>query len=593
MATRFDDTTADHKWSTAGNWSAGVPDATAAVTIGAAVTSLNIDVAATCLSIDMTGAASAFVLSGTGTLTVAGNVTYKASSTTTMTHSGTVTITDNCTFTSNGMTLGSAVTLATASKTLTLGGALNIAAKALSISRGTFSTSASNYAVTCGVFGDNDVAGTVTLTLGSSIINCTSVYFGSCTLTVTANTATVNISVPAGTGTALLNFGGKTWGGTTSISTTDGSNVYKYDASTFGNLTFNLPGSAAGEAASFVLFFGAVTVTGTFTINGSSRVGGPSFWSYSGWSPDSITTITAGSVSVSGGFYLRGIAGAGAASWDLSGAASGDLGGNTGITFRAPRTYYAVGAGGKQNYANIYSTSSGGAPGGLTENPLTQDTLIFDDNSFSSAGSNFYFHSGMLSGKVDASALTKATTLALPRNIYGDLIYTGSGITIPGPSYSISTIDARLKNERSGTPLYLNVLPSVSGNSIENALSYGGTVSLLTNNLQGVGTFTLTKGTLDLNGKTLSTNIFSSSNANVRVLKDTAGGGKIVITGVTGTVFDMSTNTDLTVSNGPAIDIGTGALTLTGDITFAGGGKTFGNFTVKKHAGNYSLIMTG
>ncbi len=45
-ATVFNDTIGDHKWSTAGNWSDGKPDAADAVTIAAAVTALNIDEAA-------------------------------------------------------------------------------------------------------------------------------------------------------------------------------------------------------------------------------------------------------------------------------------------------------------------------------------------------------------------------------------------------------------------------------------------------------------------------------------------------------------------------------------------------------------------
>ncbi len=107
------------------------------------------------------------------------------------------------------------------------------------------------------------------------------------------------------------------------------------------------------------------------------------------------------------------------------------------------------------------------------------------------------------------------------------------------------------------------------------------------------GTTTLTQGTLDLNGNNLTTATFSSSNTNTRILQDTVTGAKIVLQGLTGTVFDMTDPTNLTVSNAPAIDMGTSSLTQTGDVTFAGGGKTFGNFKVTKHAGDFDCIISG
>ncbi len=106
------------------------------------------------------------------------------------------------------------------------------------------------------------------------------------------------------------------------------------------------------------------------------------------------------------------------------------------------------------------------------------------------------------------------------------------------------------------------------------------------------GALTHTLGIIELNGKTLTVGSQIGHATNTIVLKDTAGGGKIVTTGLTGTVFDYS-GSGVTVSNAPAIDIGTSNLTQTGDVTFAKGGKTFGNFKVTKHAGDYDCIITG
>ena len=134
-------------------------------------------------------------------------------------------------------------------------------------------------------------------------------------------------------------------------------------------------------------------------------------------------------------------------------------------------------------------------------------------------------------------------------------------------------------------------LPSGISSSIDIALT-GGIVKLASAP-STTGTVTLTSGTLDLNGKTVTAGIFSSSNSNTRSLIDSAGGGKIVVNGLTGTIFNMGTPTNLTVSNTPAIDIGDSNNTLSGNVTFAGGGKAFGNFKVTKHAGNFTCDITG
>ena len=66
--------------------------------------------------------------------------------------------------------------------------------------------------------------------------------------------------------------------------------------------------------------------------------------------------------------------------------------------------------------------------------------------------------------------------------------------------------------------------------------------------------------------------------------------GKITLTGVSGTIF---TATGATISSAPEIQIGNGTLTYTGDVTFAGAGLTYGNLTIKKHAGSKSVIVIG
>jgi len=98
----------------------------------------------------------------------------------------------------------------------------------------------------------------------------------------------------------------------------------------------------------------------------------------------------------------------------------------------------------------------------------------------------------------------------------------------------------------------------------------GGTFQLQAALTSGSGrTCTLTNGTLDLNGYTLTTGIFSSSNSNTRILA--FGTGKIVLTGNNTTVCSTSTGTGLTVTGSKRIELsysgGVGTRTISGATT--------------------------
>jgi hypothetical protein len=82
-------------------------------------------------------------------------------------------------------------------------------------------------------------------------------------------------------------------------------------------------------------------------------------------------------------------------------------------------------------------------------------------------------------------------------------------------------------------------------------------------------TLTLTNGTLDLNGKTLTTGLFSSSNSNVRTL--TMTGASVVVLG-SANAWVMTTSTNATVNaSGSTITMSSATAK-----TFSGGGRTYG-----------------
>lgn len=463
--------TGDHLWETAANWSAGVPDATVDAVISAGTTALHLGSTAR--------ACKTFTATGTSGLTITGSAAFSVS--------GNFTIDSNVTWNTTG--------------------------NLYMVAAGTFTTG--NATITCAEWGDNWQAGDKTLTVGSSTINCTNISWGGAAMTITANTATINI-VPVTNAAAY--FGGKVWGGTVKI--TLGSSTTSYimslqdsAANTFGNLsvTFNL--NTNGQASSSLYLYHSPTISGTFTVVGSDTMIRPMISGYVGWSAAGIATITAATVDITKAIDFRSITGAGAGSWDLSAIPSGNLGGNSGITFRTATTYYLAQADGRQNYNNVYSVANDGTADGTSVFPLTQDTLIINDNSFAGTGQTFHFHSGTYNGTIDASGLTKAENLGLPRYAFGDLIYTSPAITIATGINKTVIIDARLKDESSAA-LSLNISRD-TGLSEFTVSSLGGTVKLAKNLLNAGGTFTLATGTLDLHHYTISGGTFTNSGGTV------------------------------------------------------------------------------
>jgi hypothetical protein len=104
---------------------------------------------------------------------------------------------------------------------------------------------------------------------------------------------------------------------------------------------------------------------------------------------------------------------------------------------------------------------------------------------------------------------------------------------------------------------------------------------------------TLTNGTLDLAGYTLTTGLFTSTNSNVRTLA--FGTGKIVLTATSGTIFTYGTATNLTVTGTSLVQAtngGAGTRTLTFATTGAIEANTI-NFEITSGSDIVSLGGTG
>lgn len=249
---------------------------------------------------------------------------------------------------------------------------------------------------------------------------------------------------------------------------------------------------------------------------------------------------------------------------------------------------YWVGGSGTWNSTNtnVWSASSGGASGASV--PTAADSVFFDQ-----AGT---YTATLTGGGIVCLDITVSV---------GTVTIAGTGgITISGSmSLSASTVWSH-----TGTVLF-------------NATTTGKTittngVSLSTSGLtfNGVGgswqlqgamtiastsTVTLTNGTLDLNGKTLTTGLFSSTNANARTI---AFGTGNITTVAAGTPWNTGTITNLTITGTPTVNIsysGASAVTITpGALTEANAinfNITAGTYTLTISSGSYfgNLDFTG
>jgi hypothetical protein len=165
--------------------------------------------------------------------------------------------------------------------------------------------------------------------------------------------------------------------------------------------------------------------------------------------------------------------------------------------------------------------------------------------------------------------------------IYGNLtLSTGMTLTASGSTMSFSaTSGTQIVTSNAKTMDFPITINGVGGTvRLADALTVGATATL-----------TFTNGTLDLNGKTLTTGLFSGTGSAARTLA--FGAGNIICNAAGGTLWTTATVTNLTVTGTPVVNISNsgavatsvlpGALSEANSISF--------NFTT----GTYSLTFLG
>ncbi len=398
----------------------------------------------------------------------------------------------------------------------TLGSALTVGGS-INIFNGTFITA--NYNLTANInFFFAISSGSRAVYLGSSAVSVTGTFGNSGTanttgLTWDAGTSTISF----GNSNAGFNGSSLTYYNVSFTSSASGTATIT-GTNTFNNLTFTSPSVTgirnisvnANQTINGTLTFGTANTAIRRMFLRSDAVGTP-------------RTITANTVATLADVDFRDIVGAGTGAW--SGTRLGNAGGNSGITFDASKTVYRVGTGNWS--ATQWSLSSGGSVA-VNNFPLAQDTAIFDTGTTTGTHT---IDAGWNIGTLDMSALNVAVTLATgtsPSGIYGNFILN-SNVTNSGANvYTFSGAS--------------NQTLTSAGRAFTQALTINkpaGASLILGDNVTSTSTsaFTLTQGTLDLNGYDLTCGVFFGSGALTRSIA--FGANKILLTGNSATIWNL------------------------------------------------------
>ena len=617
MAARFwvggtgtwDATTTHWSATSGGAGGATVPTSADTVTFNAASNATAYTVTVTgsagiCSTFSLAGPTAGNVtFAGSGALNFVDSVTIAATGVT-WTYTGAITFSGAAvanTVTTNGISLASTIAVARA---ITLGSALTTTG-AVTHTSGTIAL-ASFDLTTPSISTSNSTTRAITTSTGKINLTGTGNVFDATTstgftttghpqLTLTANTALAR-SISIGTLPTLAN--------SMSVAITAGSGAFSASSNTFGIFNLNFTG-----------YTGAFTVSG-YTIYGSATFGTGMTVVNSGAltfaSTTTGNTITTNGVTITCAVTFAGVGGAWALQDNLTSSSSTALTNGTldfnaktvnlfrlVLTGTAARTLTATGAlvnltGNASTILDItdptlltltglttVNATYAGATGTRTIIPSNLGSTI----SFNiAAGSDVVTFSTTPSvNSINWTGFSGSSAFPITGSIYGSLTFPTSG-TFTGTwnlvATSSTTITCSTAN-LTGVNLTFN---GVGGTWVlQDAMTIGSTSAV-----------TLSAGTLNLNGKTVTTGQFVVSATTTRVLAFSAG--NIILTGNSLTVWSGATLTGFTYTGTSAINAtysgATGTRTISHGATAGGSVTTALNFNVS--AGSDTLTtLTG
>jgi hypothetical protein len=354
---------------------------------------VTVNATANCLDLDFTNT-SLLTMSGSSALSVYGNLIFKTGMT--LNYSGTLTMkaTSSKAITTSSNEVKFALVLDGVSGIFTLQDAYYAYTKSITLTNGTFDANEKTLDITGFSYYSSN-----TRTLDLS--NCTINIYGSTGGTTTNLTTNFTGSTIRAKGESCGWWTNHTFNDLV-IENTCNHFSQSTSSQTYNNVTVN------PHPTKYVTLFslGTLTVTGTLTANGSEahRIKFYYLWGGTG-------TLTAAAVSLS---YVdfHNVNGAGAAA-PFTGTSISESGyGGTNITGDTPRTLYWVGNGGSYSDSAHWSLNSNGTSGEAP--PRAQDTVIFDNYSFSSTAQTVTLNRSTVGRDFNASSVTNSPTLSVP-----------------------------------------------------------------------------------------------------------------------------------------------------------------------------------
>lgn len=227
-----------------------------------------------------------------------------------------------------------------------------------------------------------------------------------------------------------------------------------------------------------------------------------------------------------------------------------------------------------------WAASSGGT-GGETV-PGTADNVFFDGNSSGTIATSGTTTCNCLDLNFTGFTGTFSATGSTSVNVYGSLTFS-SGMTLGSNSGFTwefeSTSTGRTITTAGKTPRNLSFLGVGGGWTLQDALTTGST-----------GNLSVSNGTLNTNGQTVTVATFTFSGTGTRAVNITNSTINLIHASAV-TVWDAATTTNLTfTSTGSTISLNNvGA----NNQTFAGGGLTYNNLTILADAASGSVTITG
>jgi hypothetical protein len=461
--------------------------------------------------------------------------------------------------TSAGKTFSAPFTVNSFGGTVELADALNTSTSSIAVTNGTFITN--GYNVTA-------------FALSSSASNVREIRLGASTVTLSGDvtfTTSTNLTFDAGTSSIVqtatgpnFNGGGQTFYDVSLTSTAAGTHTIN-QSNTFNSLSITAPSSAGLRQ---VALTADQTITGTLTAAGATAVRRIMLRSSAVGTTRTLTVSTLSADDCD----FRDITIAGTAAGG-SPTRAGDCGGNSGVTFPAPKTVYWNLAGTQNWFSDGWATTSGGVP--ATNNfPLAQDTAVFDDTG--SAGTVGLGTCNI--GTIDMSARTTAMTIGTNGApfVYGNLTI-GSNVTIASTSNGItfsgrSTQTITSNGVSSARPITIDCGP--------------GTVQLADAlELTSARTLSQSSGTFDAVSYNVTAGKYNASGTPTVKM----GSGTWTFSG-TGAVWGFG-NTTYILYKGTADILLTD--TTTAARSFAGGNNSYNKLTIGGATGTSTLTISG